>query len=211
VCSSDLENILISRAGLPEAACAAIPLSAAENRAEFKAMKIAAEIRGKALDKAKKEYFPTVNVFASSDWDSDVSSDFEQSYMAGIMVELNIFDGFRSRNAVGEAKAQAHAAAADQQKVLNNLKLDVIQACLEMKEAKERVEVTGRGAVSAEHALKVTRDRYQHGAAGVAELITAQTGFTAMKARDTAARFDYLIAMSNLQRAEGKLSSRFNK
>ncbi len=205
------ENILISHAGLPEAACVTIPASAAENRAEFKAMKIAAEMRGKALDKAKKEYFPTVNVFASSDWDSDVSSDFEQSYMAGVMVELNIFDGFRSRNAVGEAKAQAQAAAADQEKVLNNLKLDVVQACLEMKEARERVEVTGKGAVSAEQALKVTRDRYQNGATGVAELITAQTGLTAMKARDTAARFDYLIALSNLERAEGKLASKYEK
>ena len=205
------ENIIISPAALPEAACASMPASAAENRSEFKAMKIAAEIRGKALDKAKKEYFPTVNVFASSDWDSDVSTDFEQSYIAGVMVELNVFDGFRSRNAVGEAKARAQAAAADQEKVLNNLKLDAIQACIEMKEAKERVEVTGKGAASAEQALKVTRDRYQNGAAGVAELITAQAGLTSMKARDTAARFDYLIAISNLERAEGKLSSKFNK
>ncbi|MDD4871404.1 MAG: TolC family protein [Kiritimatiellae bacterium] len=205
------ENILTYHAALPEAACALIPASAAENRAEFKAMKIAAEIRGKALAKAKKEYFPTVNIFASSDWDSDVSSEFEQSYMAGVMVDLNIFDGFRSRNAVGEAKARAQAAVADQEKVLNNLKLDAIQACIEMKEARERVEVTGKGAVSAEQALKVTRDRYQHGATGVAELITAQTALTAMKARDTAARFDYLTAISNLERAEGKLSSKFNK
>jgi len=204
-------NISAGQAELSATPATPVDASAAGTRPELKAMRLMHEISRKALQKAKRDYMPTVSLFASSDWDSNVSRDFEQSYTVGVMAEFNIFDGFRGRSSVNKAHAQVQAAAADQQKVMNNLKLDLTQATLEVKEAGERIEVTKKGATSAEQALKVTRERYQNGAAGVVDLITAQTGLTAMRARDTAARYDYLVAISNLARAEGRFASHQEK
>lgn len=204
-------NVSAGQAELTATPTGQVDTSAAGTRPELKAMKLMHEISQKSLQKARRDYMPTINLFASSDWDSNVSKDFEQSYTVGLMAELNIFDGFRGRSSVNKARAQEQAAAADQEKVLNNLKLDITQAALEVKEAGERIEVTKKGVASAEQALKVTRERYQNGASGVVDLITAQTGLTVMKARDTAARYDYLVAISNLARAEGKLASHQEK
>jgi outer membrane protein len=67
----------------------------------------------------------------------------------------------------------------------------------------ERVDVAGKSLASAEEALRITRERYQQGAADITELLTAQVGRTATRTRLAAARYDYLIARSNLERAQG--------
>jgi len=205
------DNITVENRELPVAPAAGDISGVVENRPEFKAMQQVVAIRRKSLQKAGREYTPTINLFGSSEWDSNVSIDFEQSYTVGVMAELNIFDGFRTRSAIKEARAQADAAQADQEKVFNQLKLDLIQAGLEVKEAGERAIVTRKGIISAERALQMTRDRYQNGAAVVVDLVMAQAGLTAMRARDTVAYYDCLMALSNLARARGELALEYVK
>ena len=179
--------------------------SVIENRPELKAARLMREIKEQALKKAKRGYGPTFNAFASSDWDSDVSSDFEQSYMAGVMAEINIFDGFRTRGSVANARAEYEAAKADELSAVNNLTLDLTQAHLGVRDAWERVDVTHKSLESAREALRITREQYEQGAADISILLQAQVGFTAMETRNVAAEYDYLIAISNLKRAEGAL------
>lgn len=200
------DNIAVENRELPAAPADGDIAGTVAQRPEFKAMQQVAAIRLKSFQKAVREYAPTINLFGSSDWDSNVSIAFEQSYIVGVMAQLNIFDGFRTRSAIREARAQADAALADQAKVFNQLKLDLIQAGIEVKEATERATVTRMGVISAERALQITHDRYQNGAAVVVDLIVAQTGLTAMRARDTFAHYDCLVALSNLARAKGDLA-----
>ena len=205
------DNIAVENRELPATPVDGDISGAVKNRPEFKAMQQVTAIRQKALQKAGREYSPKINLFGSSEWDSDVSTDFQQSYTVGVMAELNVFDGFRTRSAIKEARAQADAALADQEKVFSQLKLDLIQAGIEVKEAGERAAVTRKGVISAERALQITRDRYQNGAAVVVDLIMAQTGLTTLRARNTAAHYDCLMALSNLARARGELAVEYAK
>ena len=61
-----------------------------ENRPELRAARLMRQVKEMELNKAKGGYAPTLSAFASYDMDSDVSSDFEESYMAGIMTEINV-------------------------------------------------------------------------------------------------------------------------
>ena len=140
------------------------------------------------------------------DWDSDVSSDFEQSYFAGAVAEWEFFTGFRRGASADSAKANYEAARAEERKARDNLKLDLTQAQLQMKEAWERLDVASRSVTSAEEALRITHDRYQQGAADITELLTAQVGLTATRTRNVAAYYDYLTAQANLNRAKGDLA-----
>jgi len=184
-------------------------LDAAENRPEFKAAKLMTRIKKQALSKTKRAYGPSISAFASSDWDSESTSDFEQSYMAGVVAELNIFDGFRSHSAHSGALAEYESAKADEQKARNNLRLDLTQAFLKTHETWERLDVTQKSLESAEEALRITREQYEQGAADITILLTAQVGLTAMQTRNVAAQYDYLIALSNLRRAKGDLAREY--
>ena len=179
-----------------------------ENRPELRAARLMRQIKEQDLKKAKGGYAPTVSAFGSYDLDSDVSSDFEGSYMAGVMAEINIFDGARTRAAVQAAQAELEAAQADEQKARLNLKLDLQQAFLGTREAWERLEVVRKSLETAQEAQRIVQEQYQQGAADIAILLQTQVGVTAMQTRSAAAQYDYLIALSNLKRAKGEWAAK---
>ena len=177
-----------------------------ERRPELRAAKLMRQIKEQDLKKAQGGYAPTVSAFASYDLDSDVSSDFENSYMAGLQAEINIFDGARTRAAVQAAKAELAAATADEEKARLNLRLDLQQAFLGTQEAWERLGVVRKSLETAQEAQRIVQEQYQQGAADISILLQTQVGVTAMQTRSAAAQYDYLIALSNLQRAKGELA-----
>lgn len=179
-----------------------------QSRPEMQAALLMSEIRESGYTKARRQYTPTLSVFGTLDWNSDVSTDFENSYMVGAQAQVAIFDGFRRRAAVTAAAAQARAARSDIDKVANQLRLDLTTALIKAGEAWERMETAKKCTESAEEALRITRERYQSGAADIPELLTAQTGLTGTRTRNISALYDYLTALSNLDRARGVLVQR---
>jgi len=184
---------------------------AVRNRPELQAAYKMAEVQQAALEKSRRQFWPTINAFGSADWNSDVSFDLQQSYFAGITAEVSIFDGFRRSAAVAGASAKKRAAEAEAQKTADNLRLDLTSASIQVVDAWERLEVMRTIIESAEEALRITQQRYQEGAADIPELLTAQTGLTGTHARNAAALYDYLTAISNLGRARGELVQRYAK
>lgn len=179
-----------------------------ENRPELRAARLMSRIKEHDVAKARGGYMPTVSAFASYDFDSDVSSDFENSYMAGVQAELNIFDGTRTRAAVQAAQAELDAARADEAQARLNLQLDLQQAFLRLHEAYERLEVTRKSLETSQEALRIVREQYEQGAVDIALLLQTQVGVTAMQSRSVAAHYDYFTALSNLRRARGELAGR---
>lgn len=180
-----------------------------EARPELRLAQLQARSQAVAVEKARADFLPRVAAFASSDWDSDLNrgTAAENSYMAGLTLEWDLFTGFRREAAVRGAEAQQRAAQADLQKARNTLRLDLIQAELGLQEAWERYQVAARTSGSAEEALRLTRERYEKGAADITELLTAQLGLTATRTREQAAKYDFLIAQSNVARARGELGT----
>jgi outer membrane protein len=176
-----------------------------EDRPEFRAAQLMRQVKESNLHKARGGYAPTVSAFASYDLDSDVSSDFENSYMAGVMAEVNLFDGARTRAAVQAAQAELATATADVEQARLNLRLDLQQAFLSSQEAWERLGVTRKSLETAKEALRIVQEQYEQGAVDVSLLLQTQVGVTAMQTRSVAAQYDYLTALSNLKRAKGEL------
>lgn len=177
----------------------------AARRPEYQAAATMVALKQQALSRARREYLPTVNAFGTLDWDSERLSEYENSYMAGVMAEVDLFDGFLRSHGNRKAAADLAAAQAEAEKALLNLKLDLQQAGLRAQEAHERTEVMQKSLESAQEAFRITLERYQKGAADINELLTAQLGLTAIRSRDVAAAYDYEISLANLERARGEL------
>ena len=203
VAADTLESPDPSALGAPPPECK--DPEAFENRPELRAAALLRQIKEQDLKKAQGGYAPTVSAFASYDLDSDGSSDFENSYVAGLQAEINVFDGARTRAAVQAAKAELAAAKAAEDQARLNLRLDLQQAFLGTKEAWERLEVTRKSLETAEEARRIVQEQYQQGAADISILLQTQVGVTAMQTRNAAAQYDYLTALSNLKRAKGEL------
>jgi len=155
--------------------------------------------------RARREFRPTVSAFGSLDWDREsFSAGPERSYLAGVAVELNVFDGFRTRAGVARAAAGVVAARAEADKLRRALQLDLLQARLNEREARERLDAAGKTLASAEESLRITRERYRQGAADLNDLMMAEVGWTSVQARHTAAHYDCLMARANVKRAGGE-------
>jgi outer membrane protein len=180
-----------------------------ENRPELKVAKKMSEIIEKSYRKASQGRYPTVNAFGSYDVDSGDASDFENSYLVGVMAKWEFFDGNQRSNKALSAKAEMRAAKMEEKKAYNNLRLDLHQAFLKASEAWQRLEVTKKSVTNAKEALRITGEQYKEGAADITVLLTAQVGLTTQKTRNVAAYYDYLIALSNLERARGEAVKKY--
>jgi outer membrane protein TolC len=170
-------------------------------RPEYHAAETRMKVARKAYIKALRAYMPAVSAFGSCDWDSDEFSDFEDSYLVGIMAEWDVFTGFQRPGMIAQRRAAWRAAEHDLEKIRNNLRLDLRQAYLNAEEAYERLQVTRKSIESAQEALRITQEQYRQGAADITELLTAEVGLTATRSRDVHACYAYLTARSNIARA----------
>jgi outer membrane protein len=176
-----------------------------EQRPELAGIRLQERATEAMAQRARRDYYPVISAFGSADWDSQSMDNFEQSYIVGAAAELNVFDGFHNRAALAGAKAMHRSAQAMNAKVRNQLLLDLKQAKLREEESWERMGVAEKSVTSAEEALRITKERYQQGASDITELLTAQVGRTATRSRWVAAYYDYKVALSDVDRASGKL------
>lgn len=199
------QNLPAPQKGVPGPVSEQEDFKAVENRPELQAAHRQTLIKEQSYRKSVRDYIPIVNAYGSYDVDSEELSDFEGSYIVGVMAEWEIFDGFRRPGAVDRTRAEWEAARQSEENVRNNLKLDLRRAYIQAGEGRQRLAVAQKSVVSAEESLRITTVRYKEGAAPITELLTAEVGLTATHSRNVAAHYDYLIALSNVARARGDL------
>jgi len=149
-------------------------------------------------------HLPRVNAFGSYDLDSGNAQRFEDSWTAGVSVELDVFDGFLVRGKVAEARANLDAARADLRRTELALQLEAKQAQLDLQEAHARLETTGQAVSQAEESEQITRARYAGGLALLTQLLDADSALTSARQRRAAAEADCAIARAALDKALGR-------
>ena len=174
-----------------------------ENRAELMATRKMAVIKEQSHKKSRHSNYPTLDAYGSYDVNTGDLEQFEDSYLVGVVAEWEFFSGFQGSNKNKSSRAEWQAAKYEEQKVYNDLRLDLHQAYLKSMEAWQRLQVTRKSVESAEEALRITSEQYKGGVADITILLTAQVGLTAQKTRDAAAYYDYFSALSNYERAQG--------
>lgn len=108
------------------------------------------------------------------------------SYLVGVGVTWNIFDGKRSRAAEDQAEAAARQAESYLAAMTKEARFRVREAWLRWKEAGAGIAIADGALVSAEESVRLVRMRYENGLAPMVTLLDAQTALN--KARSDAAR-----------------------
>ncbi|MEI6083497.1 MAG: TolC family protein [Verrucomicrobiota bacterium] len=174
------------------------------SRPELTAAHTAVAAADRQVRAAQAGYVPRLNAFASYDLDSGDASRFKDSWIAGVSVDLNVFDGFLTRSKINEARANLESARQQERKLALAITLETRQAQLSFEEAQARLDTTGKSGAQAEESVTITKDRYANGLALLTQLLDAETALTAARQRRAAAETDVLIAQAALDRALGK-------
>jgi outer membrane protein TolC len=147
---------------------------------------------------------PTVNAFASYQYDHGWKLDrHADSWLAGVAVDLNVFDGGQTSGKIRQAAAELDQVKEMRRKAALGIALEVEQARLAHESAVERVAVAAVAVGQAEESAALSRARFEKEALLTADLIGAETRLLEARLRRTFAAADERLALVDLRRALG--------
>jgi outer membrane protein len=149
---------------------------------------------------------PNVNAFASYQYDQGWKTNRHgDSWLAGVAVEMNVFDGGTTSGKIRQAEAELAQAREMLRKAELGFALEAEQARLAHAAARERLAVSAQTVGHAEESAALSRARFEQGALLAADLIGVESRLMESRLRRTFAEADERIALAELHRAVGLL------
>ncbi len=147
---------------------------------------------------------PTVNAFASYQYDQGWKTDRHgDSWLAGLSVDLSIFDGGQTAGKIRQSSAQLAEVKAVLEQATLGITLEVEQARLAHADAAERLAVSARAVEQAAESASLSRARFEKEALLIADLIGAESRLLEARLRRTVAAADERLALVELRRGLG--------
>ncbi|ABB24843.1 TolC family protein [Pelodictyon luteolum] len=178
---------------------AALPsLKASSTRSDLMAMETYRQLAEEQGEMASAARLPRLNAFARTDHHT---ADFDKdgsSWMVGLNMQWQIFDGMAVSGKVQEAKAREREARYSYEAAKSNSAAEVAKALRSMKTAKERIAVAGQSLDGAKVSLDYIGEQYRTGKAMTFELLMREGAYTYAKMRLNQAKYDYAVAKSEL-------------
>jgi len=148
----------------------------------------------------QKDYLPNVTGNASYTW-VGTAYPLQDNWNVGASVNMSLFSGGLTTAQIGEAKATLNNLRFNAEVTKQDIALEVRQALLNLKEARESIRVADKGFQRARENLELAGGRYAQGVGSFLELTDAQTSYTSADASYVQALYTYRIDLAALERA----------
>jgi outer membrane protein TolC len=173
-------------------------------RPELLGLEARVRAAGAMVEAARGARRPTVNAFASYQYDQGWKTDRHgDSWLAGLSVDVNLFDGGQTTGKIRQGNAELTQVKEMLRKATLGIALEVEQARLAHADAAERLAVSARAVEQAEESARLSRARFEKEALLTADLIGVESRLLEAKLRRTIAAADERLALVELRRALG--------
>ena len=179
--------------------------ASAAGRSDLKALEAFQDVTAYQHDMANAQWLPRLNAFAQKNWnDSVLLGTGGSSWLVGLNMQWNIFDGMATQGKVQEAKAKQLEAKYNYEAAKEQSVMEINRAHRAMQTSKERVEVARKSLDEARVSLDFIGEQFRTGMAMTFELLMREQAFTWAKLRINQARYDYCVAKSELEYYGGR-------
>ncbi len=173
-------------------------------RPELRILEYAEEAAIASLEAARGGNLPTVDGFASYQYDKGYVIDGSgDSWMAGVKLNYRLFEGNRTSADVAKAMAALSSIRLQRTKLELSMDLEIKQADLNYRQAVQRLEVTRKMVEQAEESARLSRSRFKEGVILSSDLIDVEMRLTDALVRQSMARGNIKVASADLRRAMG--------
>ncbi|MDQ7823304.1 MAG: TolC family protein [Candidatus Eremiobacteraeota bacterium] len=155
--------------------------------------------KGKA---AKVQNLPALSGIANYNWNGS-QLPLPYNYYYGVQLNFTLFDGHNASALAMEAEGNIHVLEAQRASKLQDIRLEVEQAVLSLRDAEERVAVTEKSLAQAVENYDLAKGRYEVGLGTGIEFNDARVSLTGAKTDSISALTDYQIAKAKLEKALG--------
>ncbi|MBK1878121.1 TolC family protein [Pelagicoccus mobilis] len=190
-------------------------LKAHEERPELKRLEKLVSAQEEGVVIARSGYRPEVALIGAYQFNkANESSSFDNAldgWVAGLEVNVPIFDGRRTRGQVVQAKSQLEQAEIELQQSKLAVEVEVRRAYSDMQAAAELADASIQVVEQAEEALNLADVRYEAGDASQLDVLQARVSLTESRLNQEEAFFSYNVAVAQLRRAIGLTDTAFSK
>ncbi len=196
--------------GCPDVELEQLIMWALADRPELQALQYEYEIAGHMVDIARAPFLPNLNARGSYDYHGESPmQDGADSVTLALSLKFNLFNGTGDMYRVRQARYQQDALRHMKQAQADRVRLDVESAYWELRSATQRLEVISTAVQQAEEGLRIVRQRYEEGVAGILDLQRAELGLSQARLGLLSAQHDLLLGSNTLCRAVGHLYTRW--
>ena len=175
------------------------------SRPELKAKENGIEIEEKQLIVDRSALLPRINLFAGYDVTSDPAREdphsYTDGYVAGISGTWQIFDGLATFGKMKATRARMGGALATRDQTKQQIEADVRQAFNLLDQAQATVESQTKNVVVARESYVLANAGYNAGLVTQLDVLQSRVDLTTAQTTEFQARYDYLAATAQLQRA----------
>jgi len=154
---------------------------------------------------AKREVLPRLDLFGNYGLSGKDLSSGSSDYAFGASFTFNLFDPGRNAR-IGKARAAESMAAAEQEHLANQIRLEVARAYQQHVSARERLVVAGQAIDQALETLRIIQNRYREGLTTITEVLRAETALVRARLNLVAARYDHYVSYAHVLLSVGKLT-----
>ncbi|MFQ6081807.1 MAG: TolC family protein [Candidatus Aminicenantia bacterium] len=180
---------------------------ALRNRPELVQMEYQEKIGEQMLKLAKVYNLPSVALTGNYNvWGDELSFNREKwqdYYTINLVLTIPLFSGFLTSAKIGQSKAMLNEIQWGRKGLIERIKLEVQQAILNIKEAKETLESQEKNVEQAQESVRIAELNYSEGLATSLDVSAAQVALTQAKTNYSQALFDYAVALAQLEKAIG--------
>jgi len=180
---------------------------ALENSPEIKQLSIQKNIVLGFLKFAESENKPSLVFIANYQYQKPFyfENDWKDNWNAILALDFPFFNGFSDIGKIKQVKSQIEQLEITEDQLNKGIRLEIEKLCLDLQEAKERIQEQEINVKVAKDNLEIIQKRYEKGLVSDLDLRDTQLALTQAETEYSQALFDYNIALIGLEKATGKL------
>jgi TolC family type I secretion outer membrane protein len=193
-----------------------VQAEALKNRPEMQKTEADIEAAKSRVRAEESNYFPTLSANGAYNWATGTSEmgqfmgttlkgDIQNSWNAGVMLTVPLFQGGLTRGRVSEARASLIVIEAQREVMRQSILLEVNQSYTDMESAKVRIEVMESSLQKARENLDIAHGRYEAGFGPYIEVTDAQLVAVQAETDYVQAQYDYQLSVARLLKAMGRV------
>ncbi len=146
-----------------------------DKRSDMLAMKYRISSLEKMSTMNKFKFLPRLNAFGSFEYnDSELFGSNADSWMIGLNLQWNIFNGFKNVAEIQKSNADLDNAKIQYNKIADKNKIEIESAMRNLKTMEQTVELADKAKEQSKESLKIIKDRYEEGLERTSDLLTAE-------------------------------------
>ncbi len=181
--------------------------AALKQRSDLKASAERINQQEKVVTQTRAQYFPRFYAQAGQNYQQNEFLLHDNSWFGIFGLQWTLFSGLDTKAQVAQAKLGVNQLQAQHQDLDEQVRLDVQNAYLKVKETADRIKVTEKAVTQAEENRRLNEERYKEQVGTATEVIDAQTLLTRTRVNYWSALYDHQMAKAELLWAMGAINT----